>query len=221
MIGGDGWPSLSRSQAVLLILALVGLGYLLLQTNTAPIQISSWRGDQLGEAVRFGGNQISGEALAIGGLGPAPNGNADVPFGNPLAHPRTVLTQGYGVGSHAPASIWGGVDLAIDGDGDGAADPQGTWDVPVYATHNGIAQIRPNTWPGGNYVAISNEVYKTAYAHLARFAVSEGQPVARGQIIGYVGSTGQSSGPHLHYEGWENGVNRDPAGFGALDGVIR
>jgi murein DD-endopeptidase MepM/ murein hydrolase activator NlpD len=218
---GDGWPNLTRGRAILLTLALLGLGYLLLQTNTSPVQISTWRGNAAGSAALFVGGSIAGEAQMQGGLGPAPGGNVDVPFGNPLAVSRTVLTQGYGVGSHAPASIWGGLDLAVDGDGDGAADPEGTWDMPVYATHNGIAQVRPNTWPGGNYIAVTNSVYKTAYAHLARFAVIEGQPVARGQIIGYVGSTGQSSGPHLHYEVWENGVNRDPTDFGALEGIGR
>jgi murein DD-endopeptidase MepM/ murein hydrolase activator NlpD len=40
--------------------------------------------------------------------------------------------------------------------------------------------------------------------------------VVRGQVIGYVGSTGMSSGPHLHYEVWENGVNRNPLDFDAL-----
>jgi murein DD-endopeptidase MepM/ murein hydrolase activator NlpD len=86
----------------------------------------------------------------------------------------------------------------------------------VYATHDGIARVKPNTWPGGNYLAIENEQYKTAYAHLDSYAVVDGQPVVRGQVIGYVGSTGMSSGPHLHYEVWERGVNRNPLDFDAL-----
>lgn len=140
------------------------------------------------------------------------------PNGSPLGDARVVLTQGYGIGSHAPAAVWGGVDLAIDGDGDGAADPAGTMGAPIYATHSGTARVRPDTWPAGNYLAISNEHYKTAFAHLSRYAVEDGQQVQRGQIIGYVGVTGMSSGPHLHYEVWKDGTNNNPLDFGALEG---
>jgi murein DD-endopeptidase MepM/ murein hydrolase activator NlpD len=53
----------------------------------------------------------------------------------------------------------------------------------------------------------------TLYAHQSRFAVSAGQQVSRGQVIGYVGSTGQSTGPHLHFEVRVNGATRDPMGY--------
>ena len=138
------------------------------------------------------------------------------PFGNPLRDRRAVITQGYGVGTHAPAETWGGIDLAIDGNGDGRADPNDTWRVPVYATHDGIARVRSNTWPGGIYLAIENGRYKTAYAHLDSYAVVDGQAVTRGDVIGYIGSTGMSTGPHLHYEVWESGINRNPLDFDAL-----
>lgn len=210
MLGNDGWPFLNRERALLLVLALLGLGYLFAQTQQPPLQTSAWRGAMGG--VANSGQLISGAAVAQVDGAPSP----DQPIGNPLRSARVVLTQGYGVGSHAPAEVWGGVDLALDGDGDGAADPQGTMGAPIYATHDGVARVRPNTWPGGNYIAIENSRYKTAYAHLDSFAVVDGQPVVRGQIIGYVGSTGQSSGPHLHYEVWENGSNRNPLDYDAL-----
>lgn len=142
--------------------------------------------------------------------------NSEKPSGNPLGTVRTVMTQGYGVGSHAPAAVWGGVDLAVDSDGDGQAEGQSTEGTPIYATHSGITRVVPQSWPAGNYLSISNEHYKTAYAHLSAFAVEGGVTVATGQLVGYVGSTGNSSGPHLHYEVWQDGVNVNPLDFGAL-----
>ncbi len=52
--------------------------------------------------------------------------------------------------------------------------------------------------------------YKTAYAHLSRIAVKKGQRVRQGDVIGYVGSTGKSTGPHLHYEFHVHGKRVDP-----------
>lgn len=145
-----------------------------------------------------------------------------IPRGNPLGDVAgVVITQGYGVGTHAPAEVWGGVDLAIDSDGDGNAEPDSTWRVPVHATHNGTVELRANTWPGGNCVIVQNDEYRTLYCHLDSFALDleSGQPIRRGELIGYVGSTGQSSGPHLHYEVWENGVNQDPSDFQVLESL--
>ena len=63
------------------------------------------------------------------------------------------------------------------------------------------------------------EQAKTGYSHLKDFAVQEGQAVKRGDVIGYVGSTGDSSGPHLDYQVWQDGVNVNPLDFGALGGT--
>ncbi|MGQ9549024.1 MAG: M23 family metallopeptidase [Roseiflexus sp.] len=197
----------SRTHILLPIMALIGAAILVMQTQSPPILLSRWKGAIPG-VDRNTRQSIQAAFVAQ----PA----TERPSGNPLRDRRTVITQGYGVGTHAPASVWGGIDLAIDSDGDGNADPQGTWRVPVYATHDGFARVKPDTWPGGNYLAIENDRYMTAYAHLDSYAVVDGQPVARGQVIGYVGSTGMSSGPHLHYEVWESGVNRNPLDFDAL-----
>jgi murein DD-endopeptidase MepM/ murein hydrolase activator NlpD len=124
------------------------------------------------------------------------------PRGNPLNATNTVMTQDYGVGTHAPANVWGAIDLALDGNGDGTADPEGTQGRPIYATHDGLVKVSSDSYPAGNHVWVINEHYKTGYAHLQRFAVSEGQTVRRGDVIGYIGSTGQSSGPHLDYQVW-------------------
>ncbi|HMP42681.1 MAG TPA: M23 family metallopeptidase, partial [Roseiflexaceae bacterium] len=140
-----------------------------------------------------------------------------VPRGWPLVpgNGMIVITQEYGVGTHAPAAIWGGIDLAVDSDGDGFAEPAATSGVPVLATHDGVALVRPGTWPAGNYVRIINEEagWSSAYAHLGAIDVRDGQRVRAGDLIGIIGSTGQASGPHLHYEIWRDGENIDPLPF--------
>ncbi len=140
----------------------------------------------------------------------------DRPWGNPIGSPRAVMTQGYGIGTHAPAEIWGGIDLTIDGSGDGRPDPAATWNAPLYATMSGVIEIRPNSVPAGNHVWIKNKRYKVGYGHLQSFAVKSGQLVERGDLIGYIGATGVATGPHLHYHIWEGGVNVNPLKFGAL-----
>ena len=80
------------------------------------------------------------------------------------------------------------------------AAPKGT---PVYAGGNGVIEIAGNNGAYGKYIRIRHtNDYKTAYAHLSGFrkGISKGVRVNQGDIIGYVGSTGRSTGPHLHYE---------------------
>jgi murein DD-endopeptidase MepM/ murein hydrolase activator NlpD len=120
------------------------------------------------------------------------------------------------VGSHAPAETWGGIDIAIDGNGDGDADPHGSQGAPVYATMHGVVKVTPNSVPAGNHIWVTGDQYKTGYAHLSAFAVETGQVVDRGALIGYIGSTGRSSGPHLHYDVWKDGVNQNPLDYGAM-----
>jgi transcriptional regulator with XRE-family HTH domain len=144
-------------------------------------------------------------------------GDRAAPRGYPLIAPvgQIVVTQGYGKGTHAPATIWGALDFAIDSDGDGYAEPGATRSAPVIATHDGIARVYPGSWPGGNFVRIENREtgWITAYGHLESIMVSEGQVVQRGAQIGTVGSTGYATGPHLHYEIWWQGINIDPTPF--------
>jgi len=142
---------------------------------------------------------------------------ADGPHGCPLA-PTTghvVVTQGYAEGTHAPTSIWGAIDLAIDGDGDGNADPAATQGVPIAAALSGMAHVYLGSWPGGNYVRITDAQsgWSAAYAHLDSVAVADGQTIPVGAPIGTVGSTGMASGPHLHYEVWHGTQNVDPSGL--------
>jgi bla regulator protein blaR1 len=82
------------------------------------------------------------------------------------------------------------------------------------ATADGVVVKAIDDPKMGNQVVIKHgEVYTTSYAHLQRMVVSEGTKVSKGEIIGYVGSTGWSTGPHLHYEVLKNGENVDPAEY--------
>ena len=75
--------------------------------------------------------------------------------------------------------------------------------TPVYAAGDGIIETARRNGGYGNYIRIRhNSDYITAYAHLENFAkfIKKGRRVKQGDIIGYVGSTGRSTGPHLHYE---------------------
>ncbi|MFN4285228.1 MAG: peptidoglycan DD-metalloendopeptidase family protein [Lacibacter sp.] len=92
------------------------------------------------------------------------------------------------------------------------AAPQGT---PVYATADGIVKLAGNTGDGyGNHVIINHGYgYQTLYGHLFRIKARVGQKVKRGEVIGWVGSTGKSTGPHLHYEVHKNGRPLDPIYF--------
>ena len=85
------------------------------------------------------------------------------------------------------------------------AAPMGT---PIMASGDGVVVRAKWCGGGGNCVKIKhNSVYSTVYAHMSRFAkgIKNGVRVKQGRIIGYVGSTGKSTGPHLHYEVIENG----------------
>lgn len=85
----------------------------------------------------------------------------------------------------------------------------------VFASGDGeVVKVETNYWGYGNMITLDHGYgYKTRYAHLSKFAVQKGQKVKRGQLIGYVGSTGKSTGPHLHYEVMKSDVNVDPIHF--------
>lgn len=90
--------------------------------------------------------------------------------------------------------------------------PQGT---PIYATGDGVIKVAGFSDGGyGNHVVINHGYgYETLYGHMYRVKVKVGQKVKRGDLIGYVGSTGKSTGPHCHYEVHKNGQKLDPVYF--------
>ena len=87
--------------------------------------------------------------------------------------------------------------------------------TPIYATGDGVVERADNTASGyGNHIVIRHGFgYETLYGHLSKYKVRAGQKVKRGDVIGYVGSTGRSEAPHLHYEVHKNGELVNPLNF--------
>jgi murein DD-endopeptidase MepM/ murein hydrolase activator NlpD len=131
---------------------------------------------------------------------PIPQRAISVPSRMPLEGAQ--LTSNYGMRTHP---VLGGrrkhtgIDLAA---------PTGT---PIYATADGV--IGRADWYSsyGLYISINHGAsMETRYAHLSRLAVAAGDNVKKGDLIGYVGSTGRSTGPHLHYEVRVDGLAVNP-----------
>jgi murein DD-endopeptidase MepM/ murein hydrolase activator NlpD len=118
-----------------------------------------------------------------------------------------IMRSGFG-SRHHPLLHYTKMHTGVDW-----AAPMGT---PIYASGNGV--IEKIGWEGGygRYIRIRHaNGYQTAYGHLSAFArnMAEGKRVRQGQIVGYVGSTGLSTGAHLHYEIIVNGRHVDPMKF--------
>ncbi|ELR68663.1 Peptidase, family M23 [Fulvivirga imtechensis AK7] len=130
----------------------------------------------------------------------------NVPAGLPMAQNDLIkISSGYGLKMHPflkVEKLHAGIDLVAK------------TGVPVYATADGEVVVSEHADDNGNYVKIKHsDKYATQYAHLDKRTVSEGEKVEKGQVIGYVGSTGKSTGPHLHYEVHENGEAVNPQPF--------
>ncbi len=87
--------------------------------------------------------------------------------------------------------------------------------TPIFATGDGIVEKADNTASGyGNHIVIRHGYgYETLYGHLSKYKVRRGEKVKRGDVIGYVGSTGRSEAPHLHYEVHKNDEVVNPLNF--------
>ena len=122
----------------------------------------------------------------------------------PLAFQRARISSPFGKRRHPILKrtiVHWGVDYAA---------PSGT---AIYAGGDGVVQVAKYNGGYGNYIKIRhNSEYSTAYGHMKSFAkgIRPGVRVKQGQVIGYVGSTGRSTGPHLHYEVVQNGRRVNP-----------
>lgn len=131
---------------------------------------------------------------------PVPTRGISVPSRMPLE--GAALTSSFGMRTHP---VLGGrrqhtgIDLAA---------PSGT---PVYATADGVVSRADWYSSYGLYISVEHGAsMQTRYAHLSRLAVAAGDSVKKGDLIGYVGSTGRSTGPHLHYEVRVEGLAVNP-----------
>ena len=113
------------------------------------------------------------------------------------------ITDGYGPRIHPEPSVHYAIDIASD------------FASPIYAAADGEVIMAGSDNIYGLNVVIDHiyDGYKTKYAHMCTYVVTVGQKVKKGEIIGFMGSTGYSTGVHLHYEVIKNDKRLDPAGY--------
>ncbi|MBS1509749.1 MAG: peptidoglycan DD-metalloendopeptidase family protein [Bacteroidetes bacterium] len=131
---------------------------------------------------------------------------ACIPAIQPVSNKElTRIASGFGMRIHpiyGIAKMHNGLDFTA---------PQGT---PIYATGDGVVTTAGPGTGTGNHVVINHGYgYETVYMHMVKVKAREGQRVKRGEVIGWVGSTGASTGPHCHYEVHINGSPVDPVYF--------
>lgn len=131
---------------------------------------------------------------------------ASIPAIQPVSNKElSRIASGFGMRIHpiyGIAKMHQGLDFTA---------PQGT---PIYATGNGVVTQAGYNTGGGNEVVINHGYgYETKYLHMVRIKARDGQRVKRGEVIGWVGNTGASTGPHCHYEVHINGNPVDPVYF--------
>ncbi|RXG21664.1 M23 family metallopeptidase [Leeuwenhoekiella aequorea] len=132
---------------------------------------------------------------------------AAIPAIQPVANKDlTRLASGYGLRSDPftkERKMHWGMDFTA---------PRGT---PIYATGDGVVDRADNNATGyGNHIRINHGYgYESLYAHLYKYNVKPGARVKRGDLIGFVGSTGRSEGPHVHYEIFKDGERINPINF--------
>ncbi len=133
--------------------------------------------------------------------------NAAIPAIQPISNEKLLaLASGYGLRIHPIYKVkkmHTGIDFAA------------SIGTPIYATADGVVEEVSVRFSGyGKMVVIDHGFgYKTRYAHMHDFAVRNGQSVKRGELIGYVGDTGLSTAPHLHYEVLLNDVHINPVHY--------
>jgi hypothetical protein len=137
-------------------------------------------------------------------------GEADyLPTGIPVTRGDWVISKDYAAhGGLDPVARqkWGAVDFAFWQDKD-------AFGAEIIATHAGTVKLLEDDPTYGNLVYVMGSPYTTTYGHLERFNVTEGQAVRRGDVIGFMGSTGDSTGPHVDYQVWKDGENQNPMDY--------
>ncbi|MFA7603860.1 MAG: M23 family metallopeptidase [Novosphingobium sp.] len=157
------------------------------------VQLVRWKDGRFVDAAGMDRQQAVGGGIA-GGMA-----------GGMITPVKGRMTSGYGLRRHpilGYARMHSGIDFGA---------PYGS---PIFAVSDGVVSFAGRRGGHGNYVRIEHGGgLGTGYAHMSRIAIASGARVQAGQVIGYVGSTGLSTGPHLHYELYRNGRAVNPMGM--------
>lgn len=150
--------------------------------------------------------KVAEQIAAASGVGVLPAGPMTSPSAAGLIWPISgTVSSGFG-----PRGSPGGIGSTYH-EGLDISVPEGT---PIRAAASGTVIMASYNGGYGNYTCIDHgSGLSTCYAHQSSFAVSSGQSVSQGQVIGYSGNTGASTGPHLHFEVRINGAAQDPMGY--------
>ncbi|ORT48579.1 peptidase M23 [Vibrio sp. qd031] len=131
-----------------------------------------------------------------------------IPSGSPVGDERISSKYGYRIHPETKQKrLHRGIDYAVN---------IGT---PIYAPADGVVEVvRPSNTGSGNFIRLQHAYgFSSSYSHLQKFAVKSGSFIQKGQLIGYSGNSGLSTGPHLHYEIRFVGRALDPIDFVAWD----
>ena len=138
-----------------------------------------------------------------GGTGGAPSNISGITWLKPCSYSR--VSSPYGWRIHPVYGDWrfhSGIDLSAS---------SGT---PIYATRSGVVSVATYSSSAGYYVTINHQDgFESKYLHMTHYIVGVGEYVTAGQVIGYVGSTGTSTGPHLHFTICYNGSSVNPSDY--------
>lgn len=151
-------------------------------------------------------NQIANSIETIGEIKEYLNVQRDLYLSTPKGYPvRAGISSPFGMREHPKSgadNFHTGIDLST---------PPGN---PVRATADGIVSFSGRNGGSGNLVVLEHgHGYSTLYAHNSRLSVKVGQKVKRGDVLSYSGSTGNSTGPHLHYEIWKDSRPVNPRNY--------
>lgn len=155
--------------------------------------------DRIEQERRSGG---SGSSDGSSGSGSSGGDSSSDPLVYPVANP--YVTSPYGMRVHPVTGVYKLHDGTDFGAGCG---------VPIRAAHSGTVEWASYQGAYGNQVAVSGGNYVTTYSHLSSFAAWAGESVSQGEIIGHAGTTGSSTGCHLHFMLYVNGQLSDPMSY--------